>query len=222
MPGYYYHFYFSKLVFQYAKECQKTISNASLFYQGNILPDIVTNDWKSCVHMKRELNGHKDFGIPDLPFIRKQLLRDLSDPLHLGIYAHLYLDARFITEFLIPSFIWDYENEVIINPKTGYTATTEEFFGYQNSGLYAAYTSINPMLMKDYGLQEVVDIMPDELAMTGISLFDDHRKNYIPWKQELQGYLRENIPYTGEILEYPVLTERIEAFAKDFVANEIK
>lgn len=222
MPGYCYHFYFSKLVFQYATEYKKTISNESLFYQGNILPDIVTNDWKSCVHMKRELQEYKGFEIPDLLFIRKQLLRDLSNPLALGIYAHLYLDARFITEFLIPNFIWDYENEVIINPKTGYTATIEEFFGYQNFGLYAAYTSINPMLMRDYHLQEIVDRMPEELAMTGIPLFDEHRKSYITWKQELQGYLKKYIPYTGKILEYPLLTEKIAIFAKDFVVNEIE
>jgi len=109
---------------------------------------------------------------------------------------------------------------MIINPKTGYTATREEFWGDKHSGMYAAYTSINPMLMKDYNLQEIVDAIPDELAMTGISLFDDHRKDDIPWKQDFQGYLEENVPYTGEILEYPILTEKIETFAKDFVRNE--
>lgn len=216
MPGIAYHCYFAKLMEKQIGLKDPVI--ISRFYQGSFIPDMFGKEGKNATHMYKEYEY--GFTVPDMDKIRKICEPHIDNPVVLGIFCHLYLDDRFIREFLVPSFVWDVERGIIINPNTGYTATKKEFFGSKDSGLYGAYTSINPMLIKDCKLD--IDSIPEELEMSGIKVYDLNRREKT-WKEELNGYLRQakDIPYTGKILDYEELTSKIREFSID-LATELK
>lgn len=210
MPGICYHAYYATLLKDYLCLGLGKEEIVSKFYQGNFIPDMFGKEGKRDTHMYKEYTY--GFTVPDMEKIREICEPHFDNPIALGIYAHLYLDDRFIREFLVPSFIWDVKNGIITNPKTGYTATKKEFFGSKSTGLYGAYTSINPLLIKECNLD--IDSIPETLGMSGIDVYDQGRREQT-WKDELTGYLAQNIPYTGEVLDYNELTSKIRGFAID-------
>lgn len=207
MPGLCYHAYFATLVKNELK--LKNKDTISKFYQGNFIPDMF--DKKSHTHMY--IPYKYGFEVPDIDKAYEVCRKHFDNPVVIGIFAHLYLDTRYIKEFLIPSFKWDIENDNIINIRNGKTFTQKEFFGNNNTGLYLAYTSINPLLLKDCKLD--MSIIPERLEMSGIDIFDFGRRKKT-WKDELNYYLSQNVKYTGDILDYNELTSKIKMFAKEF------
>lgn len=210
MPGICYHAYFATLVKDYLCLGMGKENVVNAFYEGNFIPDMFGKEGKKNTHMYKEYDYV--FTVPDMEKIEQLCRPKFNNPIVLGIYTHLYLDDRFIREFLVPSFTWDVENGIITNPKTGYTATKKEFFGSKDSGLYGAYTSINPLLIKECNLD--INSIPETLGMSGISVYDQGRREQT-WKDELTKYLSQDIPYTGEVLDYRELTSKIREFALD-------
>ncbi|MDO4282780.1 MAG: hypothetical protein Q4D02_04010 [Clostridia bacterium] len=211
MPGICYHVYYATLVKNYLCLAEDKVKR---FYEGNFIPDMFGKEGKNRTHMY--IPYTYGFTVPDMDRIFGICRPHFENPIVLGIYSHLYLDDRFIREFLVPSFDWNVEKGVITNPKTGYTATKEEFFGSKDTGLYGAYTSINPLLIKECNLD--IESIPEKLEMSGIEIYDVGRREKT-WKEELNGYLAQSIPYTGEILDYQELTSKIRGFALDLATE---
>lgn len=131
-----------------------------------------------------------------------------------------YLDYYFIEDFLIPSFIWDEENMMVINPLNQKSWTGERFFAKPSKGgiLYKGYTQINKKLIRNgYVSMDIINMIPEELPLSGISAFDIRREK--SWKEELDGYLEEEAIYTGDILDYQKLCNFIDKTASKFVAE---
>lgn len=210
MPGLCYHAYFATLVKNELNLQNEDLIN--MFYQGNFIPDMFDIEGKNRTHMYIPYSD--EFDIPDIDKIYKICKDHFKNPIVFGIYSHLYLDTRYIKEYLVPSFKWDMKNGVIINPRNNKRFTKEEFFGSKDTGLYLAYTSINPLLIKDCKLD--IDSISENLEMSGIDIFDIERRDKT-WKEELKYYLSQDAKYTGDVLDYNELTNKIKMFAKDFV-----
>lgn len=183
-----------------------------LFYQGNFIPDMVIN--KSITHMYNQ--DKSGILVPDIDKIFYICKPHFDKKIVIGIYSHLYLDYKFLKEYLIPLFDFDISSNIITNRKTGDIFTKEEFFCSKNTGLYGAYSSINPMLIQDAKLD--INNLPNRLEKSGIDIYDLNRSK-TTLKEELDGYLAQNIPYTGNILNYNELTDKIKKFAIDFITN---
>lgn len=152
----------------------------------------------------------------------KKELYDKSNSIKFGMYCHLYLDYHFIESYLIPEFIWDTDKMEVINPRNGKVWSVEKFFAKPADGgiLYNGYTQINKLLLADKHIKmETVEMLPDNLPLTNISLFDTRREKI--WREELNGYLLEEVPYTGEALDYNRLWKSISKIAEKFVSEEI-
>ena len=116
-----------------------------------------------------------------------------------GIFCHLYLDYHFIESFLIPEFIWDNENNKVINPRNNKEWTRNEFFS--NSGMYGSYTEINTLMIKNGHIPlDTISKIPNTLPNSGIEIFDSRREK--TWRDELNEYLSENREYTGDVFNY--------------------
>lgn len=214
MPGLMYHIAFAKLVYQKVSKCLKL--DKTKFLEGNLIPDLATDKKLSHYRMPASKAG---FVVPNMYMVRKDLF-DLSNPVKLGMYTHLYLDYHFIEGFLIPEFIWDVENNLVINPRNKKTWTKESFFpNNKQDGLYGAYTETNQLLIRDGRVPTTIfDEIPEILTDTGIAVYDTRREK--TWVKELKGYFAENRPYTGDIFNYDRLWSAIESMAED-VAKEI-
>ena len=97
-----------------------------------------------------------------------------------------------------------------------------QFFAKPSEGgiLYNGYTQINKLLLSNNNIKpETLQILPDILPPTGIPVFDTRRKK--TWREELNGYLAQDMPYTGEALDYSRLWSSIVTIAKKFVTEEI-
>lgn len=210
MPELCYHAYFATLVKNELEFKREDLINK--FYQGNFIPDMFDKAGKNRTHMY--IPYSYGFEVPDIDKIYNICKDHLDNPIVFGIYSHLYLDTRYIKEYLVSAFKWDMENGIIINPKNGKSFTKNEFFGSKNTGLYLAYTSINPFLIKDCNLD--MNSISETLEMSGIDIFDVGRREKT-WKEELKYYLSQDVKYTGDVLDYNELTEKIKMFAKDFV-----
>ncbi len=213
MPGMIFHLVFAEEVYRRTKIKLNKVD----FFSGNLIPDLVTTENKKYTHYR--INSHMEgFMVPDLEKVRREIF-DRDSSIRLGIYTHLYLDHYFIEEFLTKEFIYDKENGKVTNPRTNTTWELKQFFANPSDGgiLYEGYTQINNLLIK-YGCisKETLDILPDNLPLTGIEAFD--KRYEMTWREELEGYLLENIPYTGKIFEY----ERITSAIYDIANNLIK
>lgn len=214
MPGIMYHLDFAEEVSRYLPSHVNVVH----FLAGNLIPDLALDKNASHFRIPASIKG---FEVPDIDLLRKTLY-DKSDPVKLGLYCHLYLDYHFIETFLIPEFIWNEETMEVINPRNGKVWTIERFFAKPSNGgiLYDGYTQINKLLISDKRINlETLESVPDILPLTNIPCFDIRRK--MTWREELNGYLAENVPYTGEALDYTRLCNSISAIAKKFVSEEI-
>lgn len=214
MPGIMYHLAFAEEVHRHLK---KKINDVE-FFSGNLIPDLVLNKKASHFRIPASVTG---FEVPDINVVKRSLY-DESSPIKLGMYCHLYLDYHFIETYLIPEFIWDADKMQVINPRNGNVWSVKHFFAKPSQGgiLYNGYTQINQLLLLHKHIQmETVEILPDILPPTGIPLFDTRREK--TWREELNGYLLEDAPYTGEALDYDRLWASISAIAKKFVSEEI-
>ena len=109
MPGILYHVSFAEVVYRMIKVKLDKID----FFSGNLVPDLALDKKTSHFRIPASVEG---FVIPDLKRAKKELL-DVKSAMNIGIYCHLYLDYYFIEDFLIPSFIWDEANMMVINPQ---------------------------------------------------------------------------------------------------------
>ena len=214
MPGIMYHLAFAEEVHRRLK----SVVNYVEFFAGNLIPDLVLDKKASHFRVPASSQG---FLVPNMTAVKKSLY-DKSNSLKLGMYCHLYLDYHFIESYLIPEFIWDTDKMEVINPRNGKVWPVKQFFAKPADGgiLYNGYTQINKLLLADNHIKmETVEMLPAILPPTGISLFDTRREK--TWREELNGYLSEDAPYTGEALDYERLCKSISAIAEKFVNEEI-
>lgn len=214
MPGMIFHLVFAEEIYRRTKIKLNKVD----FFSGNIIPDLVTAENKKYTHyrIKSYVDGHM---FPDLAKARNELL-DKSNSIKLGIFSHLYLDYYFIEEFLYNEFIFDTKNGKAINPRTNTTWDLKQFFAKSTEGgiLYEGYTQINNLLFKDgYIKKETLDMLPDNLPLTGIPAFD--KRYEMTWREELSIYLSENIPYTGKIFEYERIISTIYGIANGLITE---
>lgn len=216
MPSILYHDLFGEKVFRLIGNKLKV--NKVDFLSGNLIPDFVVGDNKDQSHYRIPASV-KGFKVPDMEKVKKDWY-DPKDSVKLGIYAHFYYDHHYIEDFLIPEFIWDEEKNIVINPRTGKSWSGKEFFAKPSGVLYNGYTQINKKMLADGHIDmETINMIPDELPMTGNPIFDTRRKK--TWREELEGYLAEDAPYTGEALDYQRLCDATDRIAVKFVEEEL-
>ena len=210
MPGILYHLAFAEEVYRYIQDKVDPVQ----FFAGNLIPDLASAN-KSITHYRvpASLEG---FDVPDMEKVKKDLF-DRTNSIKLGMYCHLYFDYHFIEDFLIPGIEIDSKNKVVKNRHTGKSWPEKEY----RAALHRGYTEINPLLLETgFVKQETLDMLPDVLPNTGIPLYDER----VPktWRQKLNGYLAEKLPYTGEALDYEQLCSATSAIAKKFVEKELQ
>lgn len=214
MPGITYHCGFANEVHRYLKESV----DKKDFFAGNLIPDLALNKKASHYRIPASVSG---FFIPDMKQVKKELF-DKNNAIKLGMYCHLYYDYYFIEDYLIPSFIWDVPNRQVINPRNGNVWSVSEFFAKPSQGgiLYNGYTQINKLMFEANHISiETLNSLPDELPVTGLPVFDERRE--LTWREELNGYLAEDVPYTGEALDYESLWNFTCSTASKFVTEEL-
>ena len=207
MPGILYYLAFGEVVYDKLSETREL--DKSLFMSGNLIPDLAKDKKRSHYRIKGSQEG---FFVPDMKAVKKDLYNP-DNPILLGMYCHLYLDYYFIEEFLIPEFIWDEKDMMVINPRNNKKWDVPTFFSQK--GMYGSYTEINQMMIRDGRVsQETLSIIPDVLPDTGIAVYDDRREK--TWRQELNEYFAEKKEYTGDIFDYGRLWTAIENISKKF------
>ncbi len=214
MPGIMYHLSFAEEV---CRHLQEPINKVE-FFAGNLLPDLVLDKKASHFRMPASVQG---FVVPNMEMVKEELY-DKSNSLKLGMYCHLYLDYHFIETYLIPEFIWDRDNMMVINPRNGHSWSVEQFFAKPAEGgiLYNSYSEINKLLLQDGHIRkETIELLPDTFPYTGIPIFDKRREK--TWKEELESYLSKDTPYTGKALDYNRLWTSMSNISEKFIAEEI-
>lgn len=214
MPGITYHCGFANEVHRYLKEQV----NKEDFFSGNLIPDLALSKKASHYRISASVPG---FFVPNMKQAKKELF-DRNNAIKLGMYCHLYFDYHFIEDYLIPSFLWDTPNWQVINPQNGKVWSVSEFFAKPSQGgiLYQGYSQINKLMFEANHISiETLTLLPDELPITGLPVFDERRA--LTWREELNGYLAEDIPYTGEILDYEALWNFTCSTASNFVTQEL-
>lgn len=224
MPGILLHLAFANIIEE--KIGDRLSFNKTDFFAGNLIPDLAKDKKSAHYSIKASQEG---FCIPDMKQVSQNLL-DITNPIKLGMYSHLYLDYHFIEEFLIPEFRW-IEGKVknpttneekleivkVVNPKNGKEWNASTFFS--NEGMYGAYTEINHLLIRDgYIPFSIIEQIPNILPNSGLPVFDVRRKK--TWREELREYLSEKKEYTGEVFEYERLWNFIEKISEQFI-NEV-
>ena len=207
MPGILYHLSFAELVFQ--KLSNKLPINKVDFMSGNLIPDLAKD--KKSAHYSIQAS-HEGFFVPNMEIVNKELLVP-ENSIKFGMFCHLYLDYHFIESFLIPEFIWDKENNKVINPRNNKEWTRDEFFS--NSGMYGSYTEINTLMIKNGHIPlDTISKIPDSLPNSGIAIFDSRREK--TWRDELNEYLSEKKEYTEDIFNYQRLWNFIKKISLNF------
>ena len=212
MPGTLCHVAFGEMV--YRKLAPNMPLNKFDFMSGNLIPDLSVED-KKLSHYRKEASVMGLF-VPDMKRVEKEL--PVHNSIKLGMYAHLYLDERFIEGFLIPSFIWYKPTMTIINPKNGLKWSPESFFK-PNGVYYQAFEEINQMLIRDgYISMETISRMPENLTDTGIPVYDNRQTK--KWKKEIEEYMKTKKEYTGNVFDYESLVSFLKITARQ-LADEI-
>lgn len=215
MPGMIYHLAFAEEIFRHMKG---TTKEKVQFFSGNLIPDLAMDKEKSHYKVPASFSGFK---VPDMDKVKRDLY-DKTNLIKFGMYCHLYLDYYFIEEFLITEFDFNKSQNIVTNCQTGKAWDKDEFFAKATEGgiLYSGYSSINKLMIADGHVDmSIVDMLSDNLPLTGIKVFDERRKK--TWREELDVYLSTNIPYTGEILNYEQLWNKISRIAERFIAEEL-
>lgn len=213
MPGILYHLTFAKNAYEnmHFEDVESKIN----FFAGNLIPDLVEDKMKSHYRTNASISG---LFVPNMNDVKAELF-DLSSPIKLGMYSHLYLDYYFIEHFLIPSFIWDSEKKMVISRRNNKVWPYSEFFS--PSGLYGSYSEINQLLLKNKDITtDEIQQIPEILPSTGIKLFDKRIER--TWKEELSTYLSHKKDYTGDVFDYFELTSFIKKTAQTFAVEITK
>ncbi len=207
MPGMLFHFAFAKEVYKFIRPDVKM--DKVLFMSGNIIPDLSAAD-KNMSHFRIPASV-KGILVPDMDKV-SNLLYDVKNPILFGMYSHLYLDYKFLEEFLIPRFTFNFIKNEVTSKRNGLKWDVNSFFSPK--GLYGAYGEINQLLIRDghVSLNEVYNI-PENLPNTGIQLFDIRRK--MSWREEMEKYLSRKPKYTGDTIDYNDLWLFIKDAAKN-------
>ncbi len=214
MPGIMYHLAFAEEVFRHIENSIDKVE----FFSGNLIPDLALDKKASHYRTSASVNG---FEVPNMKLVKEELY-SRKNSIALGMYCHLYLDYHFIETYLIPEFIWDAEKMMVINPRNSKSWSVKDFFAKPSKGgiLYNGYTEINHMLLADGHIKmETIELLPDILPSTDFSVFDTRREK--TWREELNGYLKQVSPYTGETLDYDRLWHSISSIAGKFVREEL-
>lgn len=182
------------------------------YISGNLIPDL-TND-KGVAHYYVP-TGIKGVLIPDIEKAKKDLLV-YDDSVKLGMFSHIYLDYRFIKDFLIPSFNWDTENDIITSTDNDTVWSTSSFFS--EKGLYGSYTKSNKMMLHSQRISLItIAIIPETLPDSGLSTFDSRREK--KWIAELREYLSlDPNTYQGDMLDISALWDFIDDAAESFIS----
>jgi len=215
MPGTLLHLAFAEEVYQetFSKH-ELWFINKFPFMCGNLIPDEAADKHLSHYRTPYKTSG---FFVPALEVAQKDLIAH-KNSLSLGMYCHLYLDYHFITNFIIPEFIWNYEKMQVTNPNNNKTWKTNDFLS--KTGFYSAYSELNQLLIEDGKIDmSTIDKLPANLPKTKIPVFDTRRLK--TWKEELTEFLSQEIEYTGDIFDYDKVIIFLEKTAKQFV-EELK
>ena len=208
MPGILYHLSFAEEV--YRKLDTLFQLDKVDFMSGNLIPDLATDKEKSHYRKKASVDG---FFVPKMELVKRDLFKP-KDSIKLGMYCHLYLDYYFIEEFFIPVFIWQPDNDTVINPRNNKQWDMETFFS--DAGMYGAYTEINQLMLKNGNVSLItINEIPEILPNTGLLTFDTRRDK--TWKAELNEYLVQKKDYTGDVFNYDRLWSCIQNIATQFV-----
>lgn len=214
MPGIIYHLAFAEEVYRHMENKIDKVE----FFSGNLIPDLVLDKKVSHYRIPASLVGCE---VPDMNIVKSELY-DKNSPIKLGMFCHLYLDYHFIETYLIPEFTWDTKNKQVTNPRNGKRWSFSQFFASPSKGgiMYQGYTQINKLMFVDKHIKmETINMLPDILPLTGLPVFDNRRE--MTWREELNGYLAEDAPYTGEFLDYERLWSSISSIADKFVTEEL-
>lgn len=219
MPSIMYHLTFAEEVLKNIQEkCRNVKLDKFDFLSGNLVPDLALDKKSSHYRMPASFQG---FQVPNLKQARTELY-DIDNSILLGMYCHLYLDYHFIETYLIPEFIWDEKQMLVINPRNKKSWPVEKFFAKPSKGgiLYNGYTEINHKLISDGHIKmDTISLLPTILPASGLTVFDTRREK--TWREELDNYLQQKVPYTGEALDYARLCNAISSIANKFVNEEL-
>lgn len=220
MPGIIYHLNFANEILKilYRKNGIPYSSDVIEFFSGNLIPDFSVAD-KELSHFRVSSKHLHGIRVPDLEKARAELLKNGAFPVYLGMYTHLYLDYHFF-EYFLPSY-FTFSDGVVKNPHSNKEWSYEMFFARPRQGgiLYQGYTELNRIVLEKSGIDPVIlDKIPVDLPYTGIQMFDTRKEK--TWKDDLSEFLSENVPYTGEIIDYDSLNAAIVNIASDFVIKE--
>jgi len=204
MPGYLYHLWFSQEV----REKMTTVKpEKAALMVGSLIPDLAENKKKSHFRVPASRNG---FFIPDLArvesFFQRAIKSPERHPMHFGMFSHLYLDYRFIEDYLLKEYEWDSVSNCVTNKANGCKFDIDFFFS--KDGLYKAYANIDPL---DVGIHE--EDIPMEIPMTGMAIFDSNRHEK-EWLQTVEN-ITEKPGCVEGILEYEQLKEKIMLWAEE-------
>lgn len=179
--------------------------NRERFMLAEILPDMANSVFES--HAR--IHTHKADGlyIPNLEYVDNKMRCRADWSVRMGIYAHLYLDWKFVLDFLIPKFDWDISNGKITNKASGVSFGPRKFFS--EDGLYQAYSETTKILVESGKLKlEPVRNLPAALPGTGLKLFDDIVAE--SWKERFEWYIanaREQNEQMFSVEEYIAFIE---------------
>ena len=190
MPSTIMHLAFGKMVYEGLKDI---IKDRDMFLMGNLLPDesLVKNN----SHYRKKAST-SDYKIPDLNIAKDRLL-DVSNPLKLGAFSHLYYDHFFFESFFLPLF--DFRNGIVTKISSQEKWRQEEFF--TRKVFYSAYGELNHLFMGDgYVTYDDILRLPKILPISGVEELDARRE--INWQDELLSFLNLKTEYKGNILNY--------------------
>ncbi|MBQ9016670.1 hypothetical protein IJ103_00280 [Candidatus Saccharibacteria bacterium] len=186
------------------------------FLLGGIIPDLAVDHNLS--HYKVFSRKAHGIFVPDLAAALRQMPQKKNSwPLRMGVYAHLYLDYHFLSDFLIPRYLWNLRREGRIeNLATRAVYTTEEFFSAK--GLYGAYGELNLAILERGLLDlELIRSLPDKAPEVGAAEMDERDER--PWKERFEGYLTHRSPITNKILPVEEYLKFSAGLANRFAAE---
>ena len=204
MPGYLWHLWVAREVRE--KMITAKPDKAALMV-GSLIPDLAANKHES--HFRFSAS-RKCFFVPDMiqveKFFQRAILNPERHPMHFGMFSHLYLDYRFIEDYLLKEYEWDSVSNCVTNKMNGCKFDIDFFFSRE--GLYKAYSNVNP---EDIGIAE--EDIPLEIPMTGMAIFDSNRHEK-EWLQTVE-HIGDRSGCVSGILEYDHLKEKIVLWADE-------
>lgn len=179
------------------------------FLAGNLIPDLTLDKSRTHYYIPTGIDG---LFIPNMEEAKKNLF-DPEDSLKLGMFSHIYLDYYFIKDILLTYFIWDTENNKVIN-KLNYNELSIKSF-FSQSGLYGFYTKSNQEILSNQLISLItIAAIPSILPNSGLSEFDSRRDK--TWRTELNEYLSQKVDYNGNIFDIQFLWDFIDKMAIQF------